>query len=301
MSDLKKNIPVYSIDRFSRQAGTGIQFQIEIFDQNRDFKVSYPHRHDDFYEILFITQGKGLYTIDQQQYTISPNTVFFLSPGQIHEIAVSPDIKGYIFLFTSSFYLFNKPDQHQLLELPFFYNLAGEAPPLQLKKKTEQEEISDLFSKAVEEAKTESEDQQELIRALLDIILIRCKRLYPLKQEEKAGKGRLLVKRFKQLVEEKCQENLAVKDYAELLSVTPNHLSEIVKDITGRTSTDLINDRMLLEIKRMLIHTDLTVQEIAYALHFADQSYFSKYFKKLSGDTPQGFRQSQINKTNKNN
>ncbi len=65
----------------------------------------------------------------------------------------------------------------------------------------------------------------------------------------KMSKGKVLVKRFKQLIEEKCQDNLSVKDYAELLHVTPNYLSETVKSLTGRTSTDLINDRMLLEIR----------------------------------------------------
>jgi AraC family transcriptional regulator, transcriptional activator of pobA len=65
---------------------------------------------------------------------------------------------------------------------------------------------------------------------------------------------------------------------------------ETVKSLTGRTSSDLINDRMILEIKRMLVHSELTVSEIAYQLHFADQSYFSKYFKKLTQLSPLEFR-----------
>ncbi len=285
------DIPVYSIDRFNRQAEKAIQYQAELFDINRNFKVSYPHRHDDFYEILFLTQGEGIHTIDFQQYAIRPNTIFFLSPGQIHELALSEDVQGYIILFTSSFYHFNKTDPHKLFELPFFYNLSQETPPIYLDNAECIQTLTNLFREAISENKQYLSDKDEAIRALLDLILIQCKRIYPLsQQDEKTNKGKVMVKRFKQLIEEKCKENLSVKDYANLLAISPNYLSETVKSVTGRTSTDLINDRMILEIKRLLKHTDMGISEIAYSLNFADQSYFSKYFKKLTGLSPLEFR-----------
>lgn len=286
-----QSIPVYSIDKFNAKTEKTIQFQIEPFDIHRNFKVTYPHRHDDFYEILFITQGQGIYTIDMQDYVIKPFTIFFVSPGQIHELELSEDVQGYIFLFTSSFYHFNKTDPYKLFELPFFYNLAQETPPLCLETASEKQNFIELFSKAMIENQQKMVDNEEVIRALLDLILIQSKRIYPVNiTEEPTNKGRILVKRFKQLIEEKCQENLSVKEYAELLKITANHLSETVKSVTGRTSTDLINDRMIMEIKRLLTHTDLGVSEIAYQLNFSDQSYFSKYFKKLTNQTPVEFR-----------
>ncbi|MEA5256594.1 AraC family transcriptional regulator [Arcicella aquatica] len=285
------DIPVYSIDRFNSKSEKTIQFQIEPFDINRNFKVTYPHRHDDFYEILFLTQGQGIHTIDFQNYTIKPNTIFFLSPGQIHELDLSEDVKGYIFLFTSSFYHFNKTDPYKLFELPFFYNLNQETPPIYLENQAEKQVLTELFNNAIYENQQNLTDSEEAIRALLDLILIQCKRIYPLSNyDDKTSKGKIMVKRFKQLIEEKCQENLSVKDYAHLLAITPNYLSETVKSVTGRTSTDLINDRMIMEIKRFLTHTDLGISEIAYQLNFSDQSYFSKYFKKLTNLSPLEFR-----------
>jgi AraC-like DNA-binding protein/mannose-6-phosphate isomerase-like protein (cupin superfamily) len=293
MSTSIHNIPVYSIDRFNSRAEEGIQFQVEVFNRNRDFKVTYPHRHDDFYEILFITHGHGTYIIDFKEYAIFPNSIFFLSPGQIHELELSNDVQGYIFLFSSSFYHFNKTNPYKLFELPFFYTLGNDTPPLYLEKKANDLEM--LFKNAIHENNVFLVDREEAVRALLDLILIQCKRLYPVhNHNEKLNKSRILVKRFKQLIEDKCQENLAVKDYAAMLSVTANHLSETVKLVTGRTSTDLINDRMLMEIKRMLVHTTLTVSEIAYRLHFSDQSYFSKYFKKLTQISPVEFRNQHL-------
>ncbi|HEY8400367.1 MAG TPA: AraC family transcriptional regulator [Cytophagaceae bacterium] len=296
----KTSIPVYSIDRF--RTGHSQQYQLQIFDRNRNFKevhshVQYPHRHD-FYEILFLTKGRGTHTIDIIDYEIKPNMIFFLSPGQIHDLVLSDDMYGYLFLFTSEFYLLNKPDKNQLLELPFFYTLTAGSPPLYLKKEEDVKELTELFQQAIRESEQNYPDSPDLIRALLDIILIKCKRLHPAGAEDKQNsKGRLLVKRFKQLIEEKYHENLSVKDYAEILAVTPNHLSETVKALTGKTSTDLINEKMILEIKRLLLHSDMTVSEIAYHLNFADQSYFSRYFRKQTGISPGEFRAQSIKNT----
>jgi len=273
----KKSIPVYSIDKF-RRSGHGKQYEIEVFDKNRDFKVTYPHRHD-FYEILFLTQGNGTHTIDANEYVIKQNCVFFLSPGQIHSLQLSDDIKGYIFLFTSEFYLLNKLDKNHLLELPFFYSLSNETPPLYLVDNKDINLITNLFAQACDENNQNLEESDDMIRSLLDI------------------KGRLMVKRFKQLIEENYHKNLSIKEYASLLAVTPNHLSETVKELTGRTSSKLISDKLILEIKRMLLHTDLTVSEIAYQLNFADQSYFTKYFKTHTGILPNDFRKESIKST----
>ncbi len=287
----KSEVPVYSIDKFNLKSENPIQFQVENFDIHRNFKVTYPHRHDDFYEILYLTNGTGSYTIDSIKYEIKPNSIFFVSPGQIHELDLSADIKGYIFLFTSYFYHFNKSNPYKLFELPFFYNLNSETLPLFLEIAEKQDNFFNLFQKAIFENQENLADSEEVIRAILDLILIDCKRLYPAENVlDKTQKGKILVKRFKKLIEEKCTENLSIKQYANLLQISPNYLSETVKATTGRTSTDLINDRMLLEIKQMLRHSDKTISEIAYQLNFADQSYFSKYFKKLAGLSPGEFR-----------
>lgn len=291
-----KQIPIYNIGNFAQKSNAIILYQVELFDRSRDFKVTYPHRHDNFFEILFLTKGNGTHTIDFQQYEVKPNSVFFLSPGQIHELDLSPDVQGYIFLFTSDFYLFNKTEINKLVELPYFFHETLASPPLYLENNLEISELENWFKKACIENNSTQLDKNEVVRAYLDLILVFCKRKYiqPLGIDEKLQKGRLLVKKFKQLIEQHCSENLSIKQYADLLFVTPSHLSEIVKSITGRTSTDLINDRMVLEIKRLLKYSDLTITEIAYKLNFSDQSYFAKYVKKLTGFAPKELRNNTI-------
>lgn len=284
----KKEIPIYPIGSFTEN----MLFQVEILDRSRDLNVIYPHRHDNFFEILFITNGNGSHTIDFKKYNVKPNTIFFLSPGQIHELDLTPDVAGYIFLFTADFYHFNKTDANKLFELPYFFYEKMGSPPLYLQNEEDRNNIENLFAKACEENMHSQGDKKEVIRAYLDLILIFCKRKYiqPTAADESLQKGRLLVKKFKQLIEEQCTQNLSISEYAAILNITPSHLSEVVKSITGRTSSDLINDRMVLEIKRLLKYSDLTINEIAYKLNFADQSYFAKYVKKNTQLSPKELR-----------
>ena len=295
MADNKnKSVPLYGIEIFSKKKGKR-QYEVEVFDSNRHFEVHYPHRHD-FFEILFLTKGSGTHTIDFKDYKITPNSIFFLSPGQIHSITLSKDVYGYIFLFSPEFFLFNKSDKNKIFEFPFFYTTSDDNPPLELKDEKEIRFLAELFSKGCDESQSSTDDSASLVASLLDLILACCKKLYP-QNSLNTGmkKGRLMVKKFKQLIEEQYKENLSVKDFAELLSITPSHLNETVKGIMGKTASDLIDEKMIIEIKKLLLHTDLTVSEIAFTLNFSDQSYFSKFFKKHTRLSPGEFRVSLNN------
>jgi len=105
----------------------------------------------------------------------------------------------------------------------------------------------------------------------------------------------VLLKNFQKLIEQHYKEKKLTKDYAAILYVTPNHLNALCKDVTGRAAGELIRDRILLEAKRLLINAKMTISEIALELDFADNSYFSKFFKKYTSLTPEVFRK-QIKK-----
>jgi AraC-like DNA-binding protein len=88
-----------------------------------------------------------------------------------------------------------------------------------------------------------------------------------------------------------------VNEYAEMLAVTANHLTQMVKEITGKTSVELIREKYIIETKRLLLHTNLTVSEIAALINFEDQSYFTKYFRKNTGMIPGQFRSESMKST----
>lgn len=286
----ENNLPIYSLQAFSSPERRSQQFQVEVFNTKRHYEVKYPHRHD-FFEVLYLAKGSGFIIIDNNKYEIKPPCVFFLSPGQAHKLILSEDIGGYIFIFTSEFYLINRSDQNRLIEFPFFYTILQNNPPLLLNDDYDKSFIEKLFERAVNENTEENSRYIEFMRSILDLILMFCSVLYPVEYDFKTtGKGALLVKRFYRLVEENILKNLLVNQYAEMLAVTPNHLTQTLKFLTGKTSNDIIKEKQVLEIKRLLVHTNLNVTEIADQLNFTDQSYFSKFFKRETGLSPIAYR-----------
>ncbi len=289
MDKSKQNIPTYSLKSFSHSEFEDRHFQVEVFDANRHFKVSYPHRHD-FFEMLYINKGSGIHVIDSSEYKVNPPCIFFMSPGQAHKLEFSSDIEGYIYIFTADYYLFDKNNQNRLLEFPFFFTIKQDNPPLQLLSQGDSCFIEQLFQVAIRAIDKENYNLN-LLRSVLDTLLNYASSLYKGKEPGvKVGKGHLLVKRFYQLVEDHYLENWSVHQYAKELAVTPNHLTQTLKQLTGRTSNEIVKSKQILEVKRLLVHTNLTITQIADELNFADQSYFTKFFKKATGTTPHEFR-----------
>ncbi len=283
-------IPVYSLHNFSPKDSVSQQFQVEVFDANRHFSVKYPHRHD-FFEVLYLSKGSGFHVIDGNKYEIKPPCIFFMSPGQAHKIEFSSDIEGFIFIFTPEFYLINQTNQNRLIEFPFFFTIRQDNPPLNLIDENEVLFLESLFKRGISEIAKGESFSVELLRSVLDLILTSCSVLY--KTDENLltkGKGHIVVKKFFQLVEENYQQNWSVAGYADQMAITPNHLTQTVNQLTGKTSSQIIKSKQVLEIKRLLVHTNLSVTEIATRLNFTDQSYFTKFFKREAGVSPLQYR-----------
>lgn len=290
MKHLAEQLPVYSLHNFSSPERQTQQFQVEVFDANRHFSVKYPHRHD-FFEVLYLQKGSGYHVIDGNKYEIKPPCVFFMSPGQAHKLELSHDIEGYIFIFTADFYLLNRSNQNSLIEFPFFYTIHQDNPPLFLNEESDIQFFEALFRQGVTEISRSEGYSVEMLRSVLDLILTTCAARYQVPENLLSkGRGQILVKRFFHLVEENHQKNLSLSQYADMIGITPNHLTQTVKTLTGKTSSQIIKAKQLLEIKRLLVHTNLSVSEIASQLNFEDQSYFTKFFRRETGLTPIQYR-----------
>lgn len=285
-----EQLPVYSLHNFSSPERKSQQFQVEVFDANRHFSVKYPHRHD-FFEVLYLHHGSGYHVIDGNNYEIKPPCVFFMSPGQAHKLELSNDIEGYIFIFTADFYLLNRRNPNSLIEFPFFYTIHQDNPPLHLTNPEDVRFLEALFRQSIAEANANGESKMEMLRSILDLILTTCAARYHENEHlSQKGKGQIMVKQFFHLLEENYAQNLQINRYAEMIGVTPSHLTQTVKMLTGKTSSQMIKAKQMLEIKRLLAHTNLSVSEIASQLNFEDQSYFTKFFKRETGLTPLQFR-----------
>lgn len=287
---VSEQIPVYSLHNFSSHGRITQQFQVEVFDTNRHFSVKYPHRHD-FFEVLYLSKGSGFHVIDGNKYNINPHCVFFMSPGQAHKIEFSSDIEGFIFIFTAEFYLINQSNQNRLIEFPFFFTIRQDNRPLILDVAADVLFLETLFKKGIAEISKGEHYSIDLLRSVLDLILTSCAILYNTDENQLTkGRGHILVKKYFQLVEENYLQNWSVAEYADRMAITPNHLTQTVNQLTGKTSSQIIKSKQILEIKRLLVHTNLSVTEIANRLNFPDQSYFTKFFKRETEVSPLQYR-----------
>ena len=110
-----------------------------------------------------------------------------------------------------------------------------------------------------------------------------------------ASYNQTLVRNFQKLIAENYTRLKLPKKYAEMLYITPNHLNAVCKDILEMSAGDMIRNRLVLEAKRLLTNQQLNINEIAFALNFNDNSYFTKFFKKTEGITPEAFRKHLLN------
>ncbi|RYZ53537.1 MAG: helix-turn-helix domain-containing protein, partial [Chitinophagaceae bacterium] len=246
------------------------------------------HRHSFFHLVLF-TKGAGWHTIDFEKFDVVPYQVYFMRPGQVHSWHFEGEAEGYIVHFNEALFAAYLQNGHYLERLSFFQGTAADSI-CQLPAK-EQVTATAIFETILQEMETGEEQNLDMIRLKLLEFFIRVERLCGRKVKANVPPQKLTVLRgFQNLIDKHFRELKLPKDYAELLYVTPNHLNALCQDLLGRPAGDLIRDRVLLEAKRLLTNADMTVAEIAYDLNFGDNSYFSRFFKKNVGVTPEGFR-----------
>lgn len=287
-----QNLPIYKIKDFEPRSAKENFFYLNRF--NRHLRkhqfIQKPHKHD-FFMVLFITQGTGTHTIDFNSYPALPNTVFFLSPGQVHSWELSEDADGYIIFFTPAYYLLSHPHK-KLYNFPFFNALLSK--PLLTPNESKSNTILQLY-KQMEQEHTHSQLQKDdVIRDYLDILLILLTRDYQAqaKAEPGAAKGLNLLQQLEHLIDQHYKQHHPVSFYAGQMHMTVKQLNDTCKRTVGHTTSELIQQRVLLEAKRLLVHSHLTVSQIAAELGYFDNSYFSRFFKKHVGQSPERFRQS---------
>jgi AraC-like DNA-binding protein len=253
-------------------------------------KPDVPHRHN-YYTVLWTRQACGKHFIDYNEYNMEADMVFFVTPGQVHQVVTDARPSGVAIMFTCDFLLKNQIS-HNLITNLGLYAERSETPPMKVNR-----DVSNQLEMIVSQmALCFDNDQpyrQESIGAWLKLFLIECNKLVISNigknpQTQQAG-GQLLFD-FKQLVEEKFQTWHKVSDYAVALAITPDYLNNVIKSTIGVTAKDFIQNRLVIEAKRMGIHTDLTSKEIAFSLGFDDPAHFSKFYKNITGSSFSDFR-----------
>jgi len=248
------------------------------------------------FSVSLLTDGEATYKIGMREYSMKPGSFYFMSPQQLRYYKKIKPWKGYVFVFSEEFIrLFSGSSIYK--EYPFFKLDAN--VQLQLNK----EQLADLIP-LLEEMHAHytgaETDKLKYIYHYMSLVLLNARKWYAeqhaaVPETDKPATlsklfDDLLEKHFFEIASQHADKLLTVSDFAAQLNVSANYLSDTVKKETGKTPTQIIKERTILEAKSLLRNTRLTVSEVAYFLLFDDPSYFAKYFKVATGVSPSDFK-----------
>ncbi|WP_344929438.1 helix-turn-helix domain-containing protein [Aquimarina addita] len=247
----------------------------------------------DEYQILFIKSGILSIRIGEKLYEASNKTILFFPPGQTSKIEyISKYFEGLSLVFDTDYFLLCLKNQVKLCFYPFFQ--LNSLPLLKLSSSQWMKLLGIVEKISFEVNNRESWNDDLLCRLYLNVLLIEIERLTKLRKDEQhssLSRKRLITSRFKKLVEKNFMQVRKVADYADKLFISPTYLNDTVKGVTGQSASEIIQDRIILEIKAKLIQTEDTVSQIALKMEYQDTSYFCRFFKKNTGVSPQIYRE----------
>lgn len=285
----RRTIPVFDLSEYRQPASSLSGFSIDTLEGSmaRNPHRLRPHYHH-FFQV-FLALGTGDMMHDFIDYKIAGTTLIFMSPGHVHSVEPSPTLSGSFVSFSQEFFDNNAPPPSKLLDFPFFF--SADTPPVLSLSGKESARCKTLFAEMQREYRAGLPGAPDVLRAYLQILFTRTLRLYlQTHQPRDPSRPAQLVRQFRVAVESRFRELDSLSGYAALLKVTPNHLNDTVREQTGQAAGELIRERQLLEAKRLLLHSDLSISEIGYQLNFNDPSYFSRFFRRYTGQTPAAFR-----------
>lgn len=249
-----------------------------------------PHAHS-YYEIIWFEEGVGTHMIDFVDYPIEANTFFLIAPGQVHAFRPNVQARGIVIDFMPEVF----PASLMRDNLYVRYNLFAEPTPRYVINDPELTGYLHHMVWALEEELADSNrlGHEDLLAVMLKVILLSIYRKADQMGAMSYTSNTMLLRtfsRFRQEIEQHYCQTRTVSDYADMLGVSVKQLSAAVQECSGSSPHVIIEERVILEAKRMLRCTGLMIREIAEELGFPDVSYFIKFFKNNVGVLPTDFR-----------
>ncbi|MCV6637259.1 AraC family transcriptional regulator [Candidatus Albibeggiatoa sp. nov. NOAA] len=270
---------------YIKRLPAGQLFDVELLDINCKPQTPVPHRHE-YFEIFWVLSGEGSQSIDFVKYPMTRRQMYLITPGQVHELHHLPDK-----LFAISFNAEFIDTQNQLPIDRLFLQNRSKQPYVWIDEQGEKE-LGDLISIIARELHSANADK-ELMSTLLVGFLRYVMRYLDDNESVPSAADMRMVKLLK-LIDADFSLRKDTGYYSEKLSMTNKRLNELTRQQFSRTVTQLIHDKVIVEARRELAFTNKTIKTIAIELGYKDTSYFCRFFKRLSGQSPQSFRDTWI-------
>lgn len=257
---------------------------------NLDLVNGESFRH--YIKVLLLPAGYAL-TVDFNVYETKNPTLLFINTNQYLDIQSANEDKAILIHYNRDFYCIQIHDEEVACDGLLFNNIF-ENPTVDLRD-DELQTISQLFAQISDELNFQDRSSEEMIRTYLKQIIIRATRKWKKQnlQNEKldlVSTDQDFFRNFSRLVNIHYKEKHSVADYADLLNLAPKTLSNKFHKLNLENPNEMIKNRIVLEAKRLLLYSELSVKEIAYQLGYDDPAYFNRIFLQKSGKTPAAFR-----------
>jgi AraC-like DNA-binding protein len=254
---------------------------IKIAPFKKEIRITNPHKHNSYLELVYLSKGSGFHFIDLNKYSINPPVLFFIRQEQVHYWHLDTEPDGYVIIIKKAFVeksldrelkaLFTKTSSQNCLELP------------------DNKTIEKLFELLTEEYNDHGANMSPVLEGLLKSLLAKVVEVcHPAFNNEKVTSD--LYQCLIQLLDTENGIKRKVSYYAEKLNTTPQNLNAACQKIASKSAAEVLSDFVVNEAKRLLMYTDKTISQISYDQGFLDPSHFVKYFKKTVGVTPHAFR-----------
>lgn len=281
-----------TIKEYKFKDGLPLEFEIldicNLFVKHKGMLTT-PHRAN-FYHIIWVKEGHCTHLVDFNPIDVEAGSILFVPKNCINTFDPKPIFSGKLILFTDSFFCRDSSDSVYLQSTSLFSIKYGTT---QLKIESNGELDHYLLSMEREQSRPLDNVKRDILQNLLHNFLLIAKR-------EKKSQGLEetvacdildLANRFKQQLEERFKIDKAVSIYAEKLNTSEKRLTKATLSVTGKTPKVLIDERVMLEAKRLLVYSQSSIKEIAFNLGFEEATYFIKFFKRYSHKTPIEFRE----------
>lgn len=254
-------------------------------------RVLEPHCHSHLFQLVWISEGKYIVTIDEKEHEIQNDHFLLLYPNTIHATNFTKTIRGYSMHFSSDFFEIHSENKSHLARI-IKHNISKRFLIVKMDSSTSKE-VNDLIQYIYSTYVSGSFLKDEIIRSYLHLVLLKLYECNNLQESStRHTSSQVIVNKFFQAVEEHFISKKTVSEYARDLNLSEGYLNHVVKNETGHPAGEVIRERLLHEAERLLIYSDRTISEIAYQLDFSHPTYFFRMFKKYVGKTPKDFRNS---------
>lgn len=274
---------LYPMRDFGVVTGLKTTLRVQRFADRLVPLIPFPHKHN-FYHLLLVTSGRGWHEIDFTRYPLERGRVYLMKPAQVHSWQLEKKPDGFVIEFEEEFFK-NHPSlageiQSLLQTLPDSFAVTDKA---------EFAALVDSCESLIKEYEAQKSESELLASLEMFAFLVRLSRVKNLPRLESAP-SESFANRFIKLIEEHYQKHHDVEFYAAKLNITAKALTMKMTRLTGKAARTLIQERLILEARRLLAYSDLSVSEIAAHLGFEDTNYFSRFFRLKTGRTPGDFR-----------